>query len=88
MCCDKEILTVEATFMNFSKLCIGVKIAFPQYMVGQVLIAIWRVEKFNSLDKTPWGWRWRTPKRVGLLIKQCNLVYEKWRIKCWFDEDW
>jgi len=24
---------------------------------------------------------------VGVVGKQCNLVYEKWRIKRWFDED-
>ena len=29
----------------------------------------------------------QAPKRVGAIVKQCKLVYEKWRIKRWFEED-
>jgi len=32
----------------------------------------------------PWGWRRRAPKRVRVLVEQCNFVYEKWCIKPWF----
>ena len=41
-------------------------------MVGKVFIAIQCVRKFNSQDGTPRGWRRRTPKRVGVLVKQYN----------------
>jgi len=30
----------------------------------------------------------QAPKRVRVLVKQCNSMYEKWRITRWFDEDW
>ena len=43
--------------------------------------------KFKGLYGIPWGWRRRAPKRVGVLIQHCNLVYEKWCMKRWFDED-
>ena len=26
------------------------------------------------------------PKRVGVLVRWCNLVYEKWCIQCWFEK--
>ena len=42
-------------------------------------------QKIQQLDGTPWRWRRRAPKRVGVLVKQCNLVYEKWYVKHWFD---
>jgi hypothetical protein len=37
------LLIVEATFMEFKKLCISVKTAVLQYMAGQVFITIWCV---------------------------------------------
>ena len=38
-------------------------------------------------DGSPWRWRRRAPKRVGVLVKQRDFVYERWCIKCWFTED-
>jgi hypothetical protein len=88
MCCDNEILTINRRSDLHEVLEIVHRYEDCSSTIYGWTSVYWRFGKFNSLDKTPWGWRWRMPKRVGLLVKQCNLVYEKWCIKRWFDADW
>ena len=44
------------------------------------------VLKFKIWDGAPWRRRRRMPKRVGVLVQHCHLIYERWIIKCWFNE--
>ena len=63
----------------------GVPSQLVHHVVGELLETIWRTEKL-SWDGTPWRKSRQAPKRVGVLLTQRDLVYEKWRIKCWFNE--
>jgi hypothetical protein len=42
---------------------------------------------FKDEGRTSSGWLQKVPKHVRVLVKQCNLVNEKWCIKPWFDEN-
>jgi len=45
-------------------------------MVGQLLD-----------NGTSGRWRQQGLKHIGVLVKQCDLVYERQCSKCWFNED-
>lgn len=49
---------------------------------GCTSAAIWCVGRFYSEDGTPWARRRQEPKLVGVSVRQCNLVFEKWCTKC------
>jgi len=63
-----------------------VKTVFLQHVLRQRFenqLTCWEV---NSSKGTTWRWR-RAPKRVGVLVKQRDLLYERLCISCWFNED-
>jgi hypothetical protein len=49
----------------------------------QLLETVGRAAEFNSSDGTSWRWRRWAPKRVGVLVKQRELVYDRRCIRCW-----
>lgn len=67
---------------NFRNHILWVKTAFLQHVLGLRLLC-WEV---NSWNDTPWRWR-QTLKRVGILVKQHDLVYKRQCMKFWFNED-
>ena len=78
----------------------GISLSFDSLYLNKVLLCfdlpthqLWLdkclqpIDMSDYLDRSPWGWRRRAPKRVRLLVKQCDLVYENGYIKQWFDEE-
>jgi hypothetical protein len=62
------------------------KIPFAQQIVGQLAETIWRVDKMTGETALPEDGADERRNTSEYLVKQHELVYERWNIKCWCNE--